>query len=379
MKGNDRRHFMNDPFQTGGKHMKFLSRLTLFAAFALAFALAPLHHAAAQDSTLTISQQVGFDDPVFAELEAKNQRTLGESVEFNAYGHDYRLFTVWELLPDMTADDPGGVLGGTALLFQMDTAAPTLLWSEDYAARIGQEPYVSGEHFGGGFNSPPPGDWNGDGVIEFGVLGSFSGTAWFNTILYIYELQADNTVTSALEGVIPPGMIVTHVEQGFDGQPLLSVSDIRGEMAMNLPNCCGPHTQRYFAWRDGQLTDVSNEHQEKYNDPLGGAVLYLTTQTVPAGADDLDARVFAARLLELLMTYDALKQRDAGWALAQNLLAQAKQTGRLSEGTYVDTEFMPAMEQLYQSGQQFVPPDIIISSGSALGDFYGPGPVFPQV
>jgi hypothetical protein len=128
---------------------------------------------------------------------------LAESLEFEAYAHRYRLLAVWEVFPDAPPDDPTRAIGGSALLYQMDGGAPQLRWSEDYLSLLGQAPYLAKEP-SGYFPAPPPGDWNGDGKVEFGVRGTFMGTAWFTTILYVYQIEPDGTVVSKLEGVIRP-------------------------------------------------------------------------------------------------------------------------------------------------------------------------------
>lgn len=309
-----------------------------------------------------LEQQVGFADAKLAELSAVGQNTLGESLEFTGNNHSYRLITVWQPSPDAASTVP---VGGSALLYQTDGGTPVLLWSQDYLALIGQAPYISGLGLGF-FPAPPPGDWNGDGKTEFGVYGSFAGTAWFSSILYIYEIQPDNTIRPVLRGVIPAGHIVTNAEILSDNSVMLSASDIRGEMAMGLPNCCGPFIQRFFEWRGDTITDASALYPGRYFETLGNLLYYLTTTDIQDPVD------YSARLLELLMSYESMGQRDAGWNLMFSLILQAKQAGRLAEGTYVDQTFLPTMTQMYQSGTPFAPPDVV--AGTAM-DFYSETPI----
>lgn len=304
-----------------------------------------------------LQQQVGFNDPKLAELEARGQNTLGESADIVANGHSYRLLAVWQPAPDASMTMP---VGGSALLYQMDNGQPVLLWSQDYLALTGQAPYINNQTFGF-FPAPPPGDWNGDGNAEFAVYASFAGTAWFNSIVYVYQIQADNTVSPVLKGAIPAGHIVSAVETLGDGAVLFTVSDIRGEMAMGLPNCCGPFTVRYFEWRNGVISNASATYPGKYFETMGNLIYYLTTSPVQDPVD------YSARLLELLMAYENTGQRDAGWALVNSLIQQAKQAGRLAEGTYVDQTFLPAMTQMYQGGTPFVAPDMLPNTAI---DFY---------
>jgi hypothetical protein len=311
----------------------------------------------AQDTSL--SAQVGFADPKLDELQAAGQNTLGESLDFQANNHSYRLLTVWTMLPG----DPASATGGSALLYQTDVGQPVLVWSQDYLNLLGQAPYITNQRMDF-FIAPPPGDWTGTGKTDFAVLGSFAGTAWFSTFYYVYQLQPDNTVTSAFKGVIPAGHIVTAIEAQPDGSLLLAASDVRGEMTMGLPNCCGPQAVRYFEWRGDQITDASSAHPEKYLPSLGGAVYQITT------AEITDPAEYSARLLELLMIYQTLGKPDAGLTLVQTLVAQAKESGQLAEDTYMDTTFLPTMLQLYQSGQPFVVPDYAGPNPPAAPDFY---------
>jgi hypothetical protein len=323
----------------------------------------------AQDAFPPLAQQVGFSDPKLDELQAIGQNVLGESVEFAAYGHTYRLLTVWSVLPGYP-DEFSSVVGGSALLYQVDAGQPLLIWSQDYLNLLGQAPYITNQRLDF-FSAPPPGDWMGTGKTNFAVLGNFVGTAWFSTFYYFYQLQPDNTVTSLLRGVILPGHIVANLEYQPDGSLLLVVSDIRGEMAMGLPNCCGPQAVRYFEWRGDMIQDASASHPEKYLPALGGAVFQLTTTPITDPAE------YAARLLELLMIYQSLGNSEAGLKLVGALVAQAKEDGALAEGTYVDTTFLPAMIQLFASGQPFVVPDFASPSPPPLIDFYAEIPMTP--
>ncbi len=320
-------------------------------------------HVRAQDATGTppppLAEQVGFSDSTLSQLEASGQSILGDSVQFNAYGHAYRLLAVWEKMDGL--DFP---ISGTALLYQTDGGAPKLVWHVDYSQPWGQAPYISSA-VGGTFNAPAPSDWNADGKTEFGVIGSFAGTAWYSTMLYVYQLQPDGSVVDLLANQIPAGYIAVAAESDLNGGVLLTVADVSGEMAMGLANCCGPHASRYFTWRDGQLVDVSAERPDKYMYALGYAVYTVTTQDIPDGAE------FSARLLEILEMYQAIGQKDAGWALVQTLVAQAKESGRLQSGTYVDTTFLPTMKQLYDAGKPFIVPDYVGPDATAVPpDFY---------
>lgn len=335
--------------------MKRLNALKTIMVSLLVLLVGLVPHTIAQNNPppKPLSEQVGFSDPALDALQALGENTLGESEDFQAYGHNYRLLAIWELLSDASPNDVTSIIGGAALLFQMDTAKPTLLWSQDYLKLIGQAPFLTNQHYPV-FNAPAPGDWDKDGKTEFAILGSFSGTAWFSTFYYVYQIQPDGvTVTSRFKGNIPPGYIVVAIEPQFDNSIVLTVADIRGEMAMGLPNCCGPQISRYFDWRGDTLVDSSPNHTDRYFERIGSTLYRLTTEQFDNPAD------YAARLLELLMMYDAMGQRDAGWLLVQGLVAQAKQTGRLAEGTYVDTVFIPTMTQLYQQKQPFVAPDLL--------------------
>jgi len=340
--------------------MKIRIALMLFAALLVLGALPTL----AQDTARPLAEQVGFSDPKLDELQAAGQNTLGESLDFSAYGRNYRLLSVWSAL----LTDPTFIVGGSALLYQVDGGAPVLVWSQDYLKLLGQAPYITNTRMEF-FNAPPPGDWTGTGKADFAVLGSFAGTAWFSTFYYIYQLQPDNTVTSVLRGVIPPGHIVANLELQTDGSFLLAASDVRGEMAMGLPNCCGPQAVRYFEWRGDQLQDVSAQRPEKYIPALGGAVYQLTTTPIT------DPAAYSARLLELLMIYQALGAPEAGLKLVQSLVAQAQEEGQLGVDTYVDTTFLPAMLSLFQAGQPFMPPDYVAPNPPAVIDFYAEVPM----
>jgi hypothetical protein len=337
------------------------------------FALLTAGFVSAQDQTGTapppLAQQVGFSDATLSQLEAAGQNVLGDDVQFQTYGHSYRLFTVLQPVPGVPSDVPASIAGGSALLYQTDTATPTLVWSQDYLKLLGQAPYLTHQKMDF-FKAPPPSDWNSDGQIEFAVLGNFAGTAWFSTFYYVYQLHDDNSVASVLKGGIPPGFIVYQIEPQTDGAVLFTAADIRGEMAMGLPNCCGPTSTHYFEWRGGQISDISAQQADRYVDKIGTDVFGAITDDFGDNPAQL-----AGELMNILSDYDAIGHRDAGWQLVQQIVAQAKSSGRLADGTYVDTTFMPAEQQLYQSGQPFVPPDYVGPNASAPQDFYAEIPM----
>src|SRR5450432_926534 len=267
--------FVNKSRQAGR-----LLALTLSSALIVSFAFAGLT-AQAQDATPSgapLAAQVGFSDATLDKLQAENVNTLGESLEFQAYGHSYRLISLWEVQSGVPFP-----IGGAVLLYQTDAPKPTLRWSQDYTKLSGQAPYLSNAKLDFA-TFPAPGDWNKNGKTEFAVMGESSGTSWASTVLYIYELKADGSVVSRLKGVIPAGFIASSAQADSDGTLVITVDDIRGEMAMGLPNCCGPHAVRYYDWLDDKITDASAQHSDKYFASLGDALYQLTTQKIDDGA-----------------------------------------------------------------------------------------------
>jgi hypothetical protein len=328
----------------------------------LVFFTLPAH----AQTVLTLAEQVGFSDPALDALEAAGVNTLGESVAFTAYGSPYRLLAVWSVLPASTDITPVNVTGGTALLYRMD-ATPTLVWQRDFA-ETGHAPFLTSEYLS--FNAPPPGDWNGDGLTDFGVVANFAGTSWASYLLHIFTLAEDGTVTSPLTGTIPPGHIVTRAEQFNATSALMSVVDIRGEMLMNLPNCCGARVTRYFSWQGAAVEDISADLYYRYYEGIGNNLVYVTTTDFNPREGLPTAEELSARLLELMMVYEAIGARETGWTLAQALVAQAKAEGRLPEGTYVDTVFLPAMQTYAERGQPFLMPEYVDSDLSAIPRWY---------
>src|SRR5258708_30023462 len=108
-----------------GRFLALTASVALIVSFALSSPVAQ-----AQDATPSgapLAAQVGFSDPVLDKLQAEKVNTLGERLEFKAYGHTYRLISLWELQSGLPFP-----IGGAVLLFQTDSAKPTLRWSQDY-------------------------------------------------------------------------------------------------------------------------------------------------------------------------------------------------------------------------------------------------------
>ncbi len=310
----------------------------------------------------SLAAQVGFADPALSALESQGVNTLGEHYKFTAFGREYRLLAIWAMMTGATIP-----VGGTALLYDISGPAPKLLWSFDYAKYDGQAPQLFSGIAGASDPTPiglPPGTWFGDERVYFAVASAHSGTSWDNYIIHLYELKADGTVVSALKGAIPRGFIVSRIDPVEGAAPLFVVSDIRGEMAMDLPNCCGPHQVLYYTWQNGALVDVSDKFYGYYFPTLGSILYELSTQKMDQPNET------AARLLELLMIYDSIKQREAGWQLVQGLVAQFKASGRLQAGSYIDTVFLPAMQQLHDANKPFVAPDLANADPAKFRDFY---------
>jgi len=108
-----------------------------------------------------------------------------------------------------------------------------------------------------------------------------------------------------------------------------------------------------------RLVNAWTEHEQEYMEVIGNAVYSATTVTA---LTDGDAQSFAENLYEILVAYDAIEQRDAGWRLVQDLVTEAKATHRLADGTTIDQVFMPTMERLYKENRAFVPPETAVSS-----------------
>src|SRR5262249_43026823 len=153
---------------------------------------------------------------------------------------------------------------------------------------------------------------------------------------------------------IPPGFSALRIMKQQGEADLLVIGDYRDSYGMGLDKwtiytCCGPYLYRYFEWRNGHYVDVSAENRARYYPAMGMALDYVTTtqnianatMTVGGTTENVGPQLFSLNLLRLLVTYEDIGERQAGWDLVQSLVAEAKQSGRLRDGTYVDQVFMP--------------------------------------
>jgi hypothetical protein len=74
--------------------------------------------------------------------------------------------------------------------------------------------------------------------------------------------------------------------------------------------------------------------------------------------------------MELLMSFEALKQREIGYKLMKSLADDALATGQIQRNTYLDQVFLPAMAQLYEQKLPFVPPDFVGPNPQEVPSFY---------
>ncbi len=342
-------------------HSRLVVMMLLLSALIVNPAFAQNNPVPTPPGSKSLADQVGFADPALTDLETRGLNTLGDSLEFKSPTASYRLLAVWEMLTDSQIP-----LGGTALLYRTD-GTPRLIWSFDYARYNGQAPYFTKFNTAvPGSKEPlyPPGAWfEGDARINFAVASVHSGTSWSSYIVHAYTLNQQDQVQSLFKGAVPPGYVVGQIQAYTPQSPLFTVYDLRGEMVMDLPNCCGPHFRRYFALKDGKLTDVSADVAANYDEMIGYAVRYLTT------GRDIQPNDAAARLLEMLMAYDASNQREAGWQFVQFLAVQARQSGRIVEGDYLEKTFLPAMQKQYEANQPFIAPDVAASQ-TPFTDWY---------
>jgi hypothetical protein len=295
--------------------------------------------------TRTLAQQVGFYDARLKQIAAKGISHIQDRVDFTAYGHKFRLLSFDALWADSL------VMPGTVLLYQTDIGQPKLIWEQTTNV---ETPFLKS-------STPLPGDWFNDGTLYFGIWSYWWTTAWSVHNLTIYNLRPDNSVNPISMDFVPKGYAAGAIEEQADGTPLLVTDDYRDGWVMGLDKwsiymCCGPYLHRYFQRKDGKFIDVSADFSYKYFPEMGSALQYITTLKPIKGDDNAD-RLYALNLLRLLVIYEDIGERDAGWSLVQTLVSQSKQSGRLPDHTYVDDVFMPWAEQLYKDHKPFVAPD----------------------
>jgi len=311
--------------------------------------------------TQSLQEQAGFSSPVLADLQQKGIRLVNESLAFAAYGHDYRLLSFAPI--GVPAGDGNRLDLGAVMLFQLDKTVGNLLWRND----VGGEWAILGAEHAETVSWPAPGDWEKNGQIDFGVFNVHDSTCPIDP-LNMYVLSSDGTVTSRFKNLIPLDHIVTSIEIQANGSLLLTTLDERGK---SMYQCVIPHMIRYFELKGTKLTDVSTQHQEAYMGQLGEDIYITTTwKSISQIGDDANAEWYAARLMDMLLVYDELGERDAGYKLVQGLAAEASKTGRLKPNTYLDQIFLPAMAQLYQQNLPFVEPAYIGPNARQRVDYY---------
>jgi len=293
----------------------------------------------------SLAEQAGFSSPVLDEFQRAGMRYVAEKIAFSAYGHDYRLLG---FRPVAVPTDDGNRLSlGAAMLFQVDGNTGTLLWRKD----VGGE-YITLDAKQAELHAwPLPGDWETTGNIEFGVRATLDSTCPLS-ILNVYELHADGSVHARFTNRIPPDHVVQSITIQEDGSLLLTASDQRGR---SMGMCVYPRMTRYFELRRDQLTDVSKRHTSDYMADLGEDI-YAATTWINGEGDDWNSQAYAARLMEILLIYDALGERDAGYVLVRELASNALSTGRIKQNMYLDQVFLPTMAQLYAQKLPFVEP-----------------------
>lgn len=332
-----------------------------FAALVLVMVGVCFSPAWAQDST-SLDEAVGFSDAQLETLEAQGQNVLGESVEFTAYEHSYRLLAVW------SQDGEAGE--GSVLLYQTDLPTPQLIWTVNYASRQ-EKPHINNEH--SLFTAPAPGDWDSSGVVEFAVQTEMILAGDKTTpLIYVYGLTADGSVINRLGESLPTGEVVTRVRGISEGVYYLDVTDLRGWNTMGMPACCFPTLQYTFVWSSDRAVDISGQNAAYYYGRMGDLLLQLTTLNRYPPTDGVDpAQDYAARLLELLMIYDVIGQREAGLKVVHALVDLRKSEQFLPERSYIDDVFLPAMETFFASGKPFLPPEYASDPSLEPIHFYG--------
>jgi hypothetical protein len=290
-------------------------------------------------------------------LQQVGSHVINGDLRFSAFGHSYRLLS---FKPTVVGESLGWE---TVLLYRLGGARPRFVWKKE---TWNNDPQIIGQ-------SPPPGDWNKDGHILLGVWSGWWTTGWYQGHLDIFELHPDETLEPVLRGIIPPGFAALSVMKRQDQSDLLLVGDYRdspGIMGLDkwsLYTCCGPYLYRYFEWRNGHYQDVSAENRDRYYPAMGTALDYLTTaeiadvtMMVGGTTENVGPQLFSLNLLRLLVIYEDIGEREAGWKLVQSLVAEAKHSGRLRDGTYVDQIFMPVMQKLHSDDKPFVAPDYVL-------------------
>ncbi len=346
--------------------------LPLMGSGILLFACLIGNHLVSAQTTATVTpvvhkslaEQLGFTAPQLDDLQQHGMSEVAENVPFTAYGHDYHLVHIWPA----SIDDRINLGLGKVLLFQVDGAIAKLIWRVNADVIL---TYLSGNKIGR--NWPIPGDWEQNGKINFGIYYVAVNTCSQNfSYLDVYTLNANGAITSRLSKIIPAGYVVESLEKGKNGSLLLRAVDIRGfSSRMNFASCRGPISDRYFELIGRSLSDVSAQHIDTYISRIGDLVYDLTTWQPQAVSDpERDSKLYAGKLMELQMIYDALGQRDNGYALMKSLATQALDANHIKRDTYLDKVFLPAMTQLYVQHQLLVPPEFVGAKPMETLDFY---------
>jgi hypothetical protein len=109
----------------------------------------------------------------------------------------------------------------------------------------------------------------------------------------------------------------------------------------------------------------------KYMEYLGQYVYLVSTWKPNPNLDEGSNTLwFTMYLMDILMIYDAVGQRESGYILVRGLVTQAIESNRIPEPSYVDQEFLPAMGRFYAENTPFIPPDLVGPDARPIYDEY---------
>jgi hypothetical protein len=307
----------------------------------------------------SLEQQLGFTSSVLSGLQQHGVTEVADKIEFIGYEHEYRLVHVITPLNAINTQQRIGAV----LLFQVEANEGKLLWRID-VDEFWDIPSIRSKAW------PNPGDWEKSGNINFAIFTYTLNTCpLITSYLEMFILRPDGTVSSQFRNVIPAGHLVEAIERR-QNRLVLKMLDIRGfSSEMNYSSCRGPVVYKYFELSGTTLKPISDQYSKLYLSEINDIVTSLT-QWKPLINPDTDSIIFSSRVMKLLLIYDAIGKREYGYKRAITLTQQALANKVIEHNTYLDTIFLPTMNQLHSQNLPFVPPEFVGPNPQDALDFY---------
>ena len=185
-------------------------------------------------------------------------------------------------------------------------------------------------------------DIDGNGINDLVFQDVTGGNCWGCSSMRILQVSPQRVE----EVKIPKGFVMSDIAKRADALVdgyVVYANDIRWEVSLNLPHCCGPWSHWYFYVNGDKVADMSPLYKQEYKE-----LVQLS---------DEDKNYNIGTIVSNLLLREAMDERDEGWQEFTKDWEQADVSEMADVDNYADKVFSE-FERQYRQQKMFTPFEI---------------------